>query len=53
MDRPKLSTTIRSCQCVHNYVAFPVSVSYSLDHEIMSLPGQESFEVIKPHTMKG
>jgi hypothetical protein len=45
MDRPKLSTSIRSCQCVHNCIAFPMSVSYSLDHE--------SFEVIKRHTMKG
>jgi hypothetical protein len=39
MDRPKLSTTIRSCQCVHNCLDFPMSVSYSLDHEIMPLPG--------------
>jgi hypothetical protein len=23
MDRPKLNTTIKSCQCVHNCVAFP------------------------------
>jgi hypothetical protein len=37
MDRPKLSTSIRPCHCVHNCVAFPMSVSYSLDHEIMSL----------------
>jgi hypothetical protein len=39
MDIPKLSTAIRSCQCVHNYLAFPMSVSYYLDHEIMPLPG--------------
>jgi hypothetical protein len=39
MDRPKLSTAIRSCHCVHNCVAFPMSVSYSLDHEIIPLPG--------------
>jgi hypothetical protein len=39
MDIPKLSTTIKSCHCVHNYVAFSMSVSYSLDHEIMPLPG--------------
>jgi hypothetical protein len=54
MDRPKLSTSIRSCQCVHNCVAFPMSVSYSLDHEMMSLSGtEESFEVIKHHTTTG
>jgi hypothetical protein len=39
MDRPKLSTAIRSCHFAHNCVAFPMSVSYSLDHEIMPLPG--------------
>jgi hypothetical protein len=39
MDRPKLSTTIKSCYCIHNCVAFPMSVSYSLDHEIMPLSG--------------
>jgi hypothetical protein len=39
MDRPKLSTAIRSCHCVYNCVAFPMSVSNFLDHEIMPLPG--------------
>jgi hypothetical protein len=39
MDRPKLITAIRSCHCVHNCVAFSMLVSYSLDHEIMPLPG--------------
>jgi hypothetical protein len=41
MDRLKLSTAIRSCQCVHNCIAFPMSISYSLDHEIMPLSGTE------------
>jgi hypothetical protein len=54
MDRPKLSTSITSCYCVHNCVVFPMSIFYSLDHEIIPLPGtEESFEVIKRHTMKG
>jgi hypothetical protein len=39
MDRLKLSTAIRLCHCVHNYIAFSMSVSYSLDYEIMPLPG--------------
>jgi hypothetical protein len=39
MDTPKSSTTIRSCHCVQYCVVFPMSVSYSLDHEIMQLPG--------------
>jgi hypothetical protein len=37
--KSELSIAIRSCHYVYNYVAFPISVSYSLDHEIMSLPG--------------
>jgi hypothetical protein len=39
MDSLKLSTTIRLCQYVHNCLVFPMSVSYSLDHKIMPLPG--------------
>jgi hypothetical protein len=54
MDRPKLSIAIRSCHCVHNSVAFQCQVSYSLDHEIMSLlASEECFEVIKRHTVTG
>jgi hypothetical protein len=38
IDRPKISILVRSCHCVHNCVAFSMSVSYSLDHDIMQLP---------------
>jgi hypothetical protein len=39
MDKPKISTTIRLCHCVHNCIVFLIAVSYSLDHEIMQLTG--------------